>query len=85
MQHDSLKNKLREMANTPRTQLKRLVIGTALSLLGAVGLLIASGGESQWIFYLSSIVILVGVIYALPGYIGIWLWRMRKFFFDEDK
>ena len=85
MQLDSFKNKLREMANTPRTQLKRLVIGTFLSLIGAIGLFVASGDESQWLFYLSSVVILIGVLYALPGYIGIWLWRMRKFFFDEDK
>ncbi len=72
----------KQMALTPRKQLKQLLVGTVGGLLAMIGVLIASHFEQTYWFYLFASIVAICLIYALPGYIGIWLWRMRKFLFD---
>jgi len=72
------------MALTPRKQLFRLGIGTLGALVTMAIMLFTSHLELQWLFYMLSGLIALCIIYAIPGYIGIWVWRMRKFFFDMD-
>ena len=81
---DSLNQRLRQMALTPKTQLKRLLVGTAFALIGVIALIFVSKTENQWLFILVSAVVFASVLYAIPGYIGIWMWRMRKVLFDLD-
>ncbi|MDH5629606.1 MAG: hypothetical protein OEY96_05560 [Gammaproteobacteria bacterium] len=75
---------LRQMALTPKQQIKQLLTGTLTSLAGVLLMLFTSELQNQWSFYLLSTLIVLGILYALPGYLGIWMWRMRKFFFDID-
>ncbi len=70
------------MALTPQKQIKRLAIGTALSLFFILLMTIFSQSLSSWQFYLLVMLLLASILYAIPGYIGIWMWRMRNFFFD---
>lgn len=79
-----IKSKLRQMALTPKTQLKRLAFGTLGALVCMLVLFFTSHFASPWIFYTLSVLVVVFTLYAIPGYLGIWLWRMRKFFFDLD-
>lgn len=79
-----LKTKFRQMALTPRTQLKRLAIGTVGALICMTVLVLTSHLANQWLFYVLSFSLVIFTLYALPGYLGIWLWRMRKYFFDID-
>lgn len=80
-----LKAKLRQMALTPKTQLKRLAIGTLGALICMLLLILTSHLANPWLFYSLSILLAIFTLYAIPGYLGIWLWRMRKFFFDIDE
>jgi|GEM_PF-2220025 len=84
MDMGSIKNKLRQMALTPRSQLRRLAIGTVGAIVCMMLLFITSEHENLFVFYGLSTAIAFCVIYAIPGYIGIWVWRMRKSFFDLD-
>ncbi|TQV74981.1 hypothetical protein FLL45_08545 [Aliikangiella marina] len=78
-----LKDKLEQMANTPKAQFKQLAVGT-LGAIGSMGLLwVSSQYESELIFYSLTICLVVCVAYALPGYLGIWLWRMRDTLFRQ--
>ncbi|MCW8875853.1 MAG: hypothetical protein OQJ89_03165 [Kangiellaceae bacterium] len=81
---DSLNKRLRDMALTPRKQLKRLLVGTIVSMFGIIALIYVSKTENQWLFTSVSVIVIASVLYAIPGYIGIWMWRMRKVFFDLD-
>lgn len=78
------KNYFKQMALTPKKQLKRLLIGTLGSLFFMLVLLLTSDESASWLFYLLSLSLALSIIYAIPGYIGIWLWRMRKFLFNID-
>jgi uncharacterized membrane protein YccC len=74
---------LLKMAQTPKAQAKQLAIGTLLAIIIMLGLIFTSEYENQIIFYLLSSLLVVAVIYAVPGYIGIWVWRMRSVLFDN--
>ena len=76
-------NRLKEMSKNPTAQIKRLAIGTLLSLLAMMALVLTSDLESQWLFYALSIILVVSVVYAIPGYIGIWVWRMKDTLFKK--
>ena len=69
------------MAYTPKVQIKRLAIGTSISAVAIFILTFVSQLESQWLFNLLVAVTLIGILYAIPGYIGIWVWRMRDILF----
>jgi len=79
-----IKNHLKEMANSPKTQIKRLAIGTAISILAMLMIFFTSYLEYQWLFYLFAIISSLGIIYAIPGYIGVWVWRMKDVIFRDD-
>ena len=72
------------MALTPKTQLRRIAVGTSGSLVSLLLLILTSEKVNPWLFYGFSLSLLGWVAYAIPGYIGIWVWRMRKFLFDMD-
>jgi len=76
-------SRLKEMSENPIVQIKRLAIGTLLSLLAMMALVLTSDLELQWLFYILSIILVVGVVYAIPGYIGIWVWRMKDTLFKK--
>ena len=76
-------NRLKEMSENPMAQIKRLAIGTLLSLLAMMALVLTSDLEKQWLFYALSIILVIGVVYAIPGYIGIWVWRMKDTLFKK--
>lgn len=78
----SLKSHLKKMALTPKTQLKKLLYGTFIAFTLMLILLLTSNSLSSWQFYTLCFFIMLSILYAIPGYIGIWVWRMRKFFFD---
>ena len=80
---ENIINRLKEMSENPVAQIKRLAIGTLLSLLAMMALVLTSDLEKQWLFYSLSIILVVGVIYAIPGYIGIWVWRMKDTLFKK--
>jgi len=71
------------MSENPTAQIKKLVIGTLLSILAMMALILTSDLESQWLFYALSFVLVLGVGYAIPGYIGIWVWRMKDVLFKD--
>ncbi len=73
------------MANSPKTQIKRLAIGTSISAFSILLLMFVSHWEIQWLFNLLVVITAIGVLYAIPGYIGIWVWRMRDVLFRNDK
>ena len=83
--NSKLRYKLELMAATPRTQIKRLALGSLVSILAMLVLVLTSEFESQWLFYFLSLLIIAGVLYAIPGYIGIWVWRMKDVILGEDK
>jgi len=76
-------NRLKQMASSPKQQIIRLAVGTLVSLIAMIGLLLSSDYSSQWLFYSLSLVLIAGILYAIPGYIGIWMWRMKDVFFKE--
>ncbi|MGX5173018.1 hypothetical protein ACUR5C_03215 [Aliikangiella sp. IMCC44653] len=84
MNLQSIKAHFRNMALTPITQLKRLAIGTLLSLIFSATLILFAEALTAWLFYSLALALILSALYALPGYFGIWLWRMRKFLFDLD-
>ena len=71
------------MSDTPKTQMKILVIGTAIALVSMIALLFTSSLESTLLFYLFVFFMAVGIAIAIPGYIGIWVWRMRDTLFRD--
>jgi len=73
------------MANTPKAQIIRLAIGASISALSILILTFVSTMEIRWLFYLLVFTTLIGILYAIPGYIGIWLWRMRNVLFRKNK
>ncbi len=72
------------MANTPKTQIIRLAVGTAISSSAFIVLLLTSEIENSLLFYGLSVIAMLGITYAIPGYIGIWLWRMKSVMFNES-
>ena len=78
---NKLRAKIRSMASSPRVQLKRLALGTVISLVAMILLIITSQYESRILFYTLSLTAIIGIIYALPGYLGIWVWRMKDSLF----
>jgi len=80
-----LARKLKQMAETPKAQIKRLAIGTLVSLITMIALVLTSDFASQSLFYALILFLAGGVIYAIPGYIGIWMWRMKDTLFREKE
>ncbi len=84
----SLKNKivehLKHMAYTPKAQIKRLAIGTGVSTFSILLLIMVSHWEIRWLFYLLVVITSLGILYAIPGYIGVWVWRMRDVLFGKE-
>jgi len=80
-----IKDHLRQMAYSPKAQIKKLAIGTTVSIIAMLMNFFTSQLEYQWLFYLFAIISSLGIIYALPGYIGIWVWRMRDVIFKDDE
>lgn len=78
-----LKNKLHQMAITPKTQIKQLAFGTLISTFSIIALTITSPLENSGLFYSLNAITIIGVIVAIPGYVGVWLWRMKGVFFKE--
>ena len=78
-----LKNKLYQMANTPKTQIKQLALGTLISTISIIFLTLTSPLENSWLFYGLNALTILGIIIAIPGYIGVWVWRMKKILFKE--
>jgi len=81
---DRLITRLKQMALTPKQQLKQLLIGTLGAFISMILILFSSQWEIDWLFYLLALITGFFIAYAIPGYIGIWVWRMRKFLFDFD-
>jgi len=79
-----IRDKLEQMARTPRQQLKRLIIGTVAALFFALALMLTSDLSSTWLFYLLAAGLIAACLYGLPGYLGIWLWRLRRILFDIE-
>ncbi len=79
-----IREKLVSMAENPKAQLIQLVAGTIVSLLSMFALVLTSDWENQWVFYLLNALLIAGVIYAIPGYVGIWLWRMKDSLFRNS-
>jgi hypothetical protein len=79
-----LKKTFRQMALTPKTQFKKLIIGTVAAFICMLALVLFSSHLNPILFYSLSVLLVASVTYAIPGYIGIWLWRMRKSLFDLD-
>lgn len=86
--HNSVKRRvilaLQQMANTPKTQIKRLALGTAIASLSMIALTATSHFESSWLFYILVSTTILGILLAIPGYIGIWVWRMRDVLFRAN-
>jgi len=78
-----IKEKLVSMAENPKAQLIQLATGTVMSLLAMFALVLTSDWENRWVFYLLNVLLIASVIYAIPGYIGIWLWRMKDTLFKK--
>jgi len=78
-------NLLEEMAKNPVKQIKQLATGTLISLVTMGLILVTSDLENQSLFYLLSFVTVLGIIYAIPGYLGIWVWRMKDSLFKSKK
>jgi len=79
-----IKNHLKQMASSPKAQIKRLAIGTGISILAMLMIFFTSYLEYQWLFYLFAVISSLGIIYAIPGYIGVWVWRMKDVIFRDD-
>ena len=82
--NNPLYERLHKMAMTPRTQLKQLANGSLVSLLAMIGLVFTSELENPGVFYGLTAVLVLAIAYAIPGYIGIWVWRMRDVLFPKD-
>lgn len=72
------------MALTPRAQLRQLLIGTLGAFICALTLVLTNQSLEAWAFYTLSVIMGAFIIYALAGYIGVWMWRMRKTLFNMD-
>ncbi len=79
-----LVSRLKQMSETPKIQIKQLVIGTLISLIGMTAIIFTAQLENQLLFYFLVLILSSGVIYAIPGYIGIWVWRMKDTLFKKS-
>jgi hypothetical protein len=73
------------MAYSPRLQIRRLAIGTSISSIAILIFMLVSHLEVQWLFYLLVVITSLGILYAIPGYIGVWVWRMRDVLFSKEE
>ena len=80
----SIKARFRQMALTPKIQFKKLIIGTIGAFVCMLTLIFTSSLENVYLFYFLSFILVLCITYAVPGYIGIWVWRMRKSLFNID-
>ena len=81
---NALKLRLKQMASDPKKHLKRMVKGTLGALVTMLLLVTTSSYESKALFYSLSFALILCIAYAIPGYLGIWLWRMRDVFFRQQ-
>ena len=82
---EKLASIFRKMADNPRQQIKQLAIGTAISLVAMILLVLTSSLENAWLFYGLAFVAISAILYAIPGYIGVWVWRMKQVFFRDKQ
>jgi len=80
----TIRNHLKQMANSPKAQIKRLASGTAVSIISMLLIFVTSFLEYQWLFYSLVVIASAGIAYAIPGYIGVWVWRMRDLLFKDN-
>jgi len=78
-------DQLHVMAMNPKEQLKKLFIGTILSAISMGLIVFTSDWENHWLFYFLSACMVISIIYAVPGYIGVWVWRMHDVLFKNHK
>ncbi|MGB0496373.1 MAG: hypothetical protein ACPGJI_08445 [Kangiellaceae bacterium] len=76
-------NHFRKRSETPNLQIKQLAIGTIISLVAMTAIIFIAQFENQILFYFFALILFAGIIYAIPGYIGIWVWRMRETLFKD--
>lgn len=69
---------------TPKAQFKQLALGTILAVLSMGMLWLTSHLESQFVFYGLVACLVASILYAVPGYLGVWLWRMRDTLFKNN-
>lgn len=81
---EMLKVNLKQRAYSPKAQFKQLAIGTLLSTAAMTFLSLTNAFDKQWLFITLQLFILFAVTYAIPGYIGVWLWRMKNVFYGKD-
>ena len=75
---------LQQMAMTPKKQIKKLAIGSLISILAMLAMVLTSELENRILFYSLTAVLMAAVAYAVPGYIGVWVWRMQKVLFKHN-
>jgi len=78
-------DRLHLMAMNPKEQIKKLFIGTILSTISMGLIIFTSGWENLWLFYFLVVCMIASVAYAIPGYIGVWVWRMHDVIFRKHK
>ena len=69
----------RKLSNNPKQKFKWLIGGSLIFFVGVVLLYWAAAEESQNIFYCAILVMVLGFLWALPGYLGILAWRIGIF------
>jgi len=77
-------NYLHSLAINPKAQIKRLFIGTLLSAAFMLAIIFTSSWENQWLFYFLAACLGLSVLYAIPGYLGVWVWRMHDVIFKNN-
>jgi len=80
----TIRNHLKQMANSPKAQVKRLASGTVVSIISMLLIFVTSFLEYQWLFYFLVVIALLSIVYAIPGYVGVWVWRMKDVIFNEN-
>ena len=71
-----LLDKLSPGQQAPQQHWRRFVGGCCIFFVGVAGLYIAAAYESQWLFYTAACLMAVGVLRALPGYLGLLIKRL---------
>jgi len=77
--------RLHTMAMNPKEQIRKLFIGTISSVISMGLIAFTSHWENQWLFYFLVVCVIASVAYAIPGYIGVWVWRMHDVIFRNHK
>ena len=76
MRFKLLLDKLSPEQQSPQQHWRRFVVGCCIYFVGVSGLYIAAAYENQWLFYTAACFMAVGVLRALPGYLGLLIKRL---------